>query len=164
MNREFILNGQEIGFRYDGDAQGGTVTLGNETHDLVLQELAGGRFVIRNSSGQKTARAVRHRDRIWVWLDGQTYDFHVPSTDDGSSGHGAAAGNDVRAPMPGQLVKLFVGEGDEVEERQVVAVVEAMKMEHPLRAPRAGRVESVSGVVGQTVDADEVIVRLAISD
>jgi biotin carboxyl carrier protein len=62
--------------------------------------------------------------------------------------------------MPGTLIKLFVKEGDAVEEDQVVAVLEAMKMEHQLRAPFSGKVKRVTGVVGSVIDADAVIVAL----
>ncbi len=49
------------------------------------------------------------------------------------------AGGTVKAPMHGKLVALFVAEGDMVEKGQRVAIVEAMKMEHPVLAPRSGR-------------------------
>ena len=48
------------------------------------------------------------------------------------------------APMPGRVVRVLVAPGDEVEARQGVVVVEAMKMENELRAPRAGRVKEIS--------------------
>jgi 3-methylcrotonyl-CoA carboxylase alpha subunit len=62
--------------------------------------------------------------------------------------HGGDAGGNVTAPMHGKLVALFVGEGDVVEKGQRVAIVEAMKMEHPVLAPRAGRVEGVAFEAG----------------
>lgn len=49
----------------------------------------------------------------------------------------------ILTPMPGTLVSLNIKEGDMVVEGQEVAVVEAMKMQNQLRAPRAGRVAKV---------------------
>ncbi len=51
--------------------------------------------------------------------------------------------------MHGKLVALFVAEGEVVEKGQRVAIVEAMKMEHPVLAPRAGRVEGIAFEPGQ---------------
>ncbi|MHB1444458.1 MAG: acetyl-CoA carboxylase family protein [Acidimicrobiales bacterium] len=57
----------------------------------------------------------------------------------------------VRAPMQGTVVALSVSSGDEVSARQVLAVIEAMKMEHEIIAPTAGVVRSVASVVGEAV-------------
>ena len=47
--------------------------------------------------------------------------------------------------MPGRIVKVLVNEGDAVVARQGVVVVEAMKMENEVRAPRAGTVKNTGG-------------------
>jgi biotin carboxyl carrier protein len=60
--------------------------------------------------------------------------------------------------MPGRVVKLLVRVGDEVGARQGVVVVEAMKMENELRAPRDGRVVEVRVTEGASVDANAVLV------
>jgi biotin carboxyl carrier protein len=74
---------------------------------------------------------------------------------------GPAAGEQkVVAPMPGRIVKVLVGPGDEVAARQGVVVVEAMKMENELRAPRSGRVREVSVSPGASVEAGRVLVVL----
>ena len=60
--------------------------------------------------------------------------------------------------MPGRVVRVLVNEGDKVEEGQGVAVVEAMKMENEIPAPRAGTVHSVNVEPGQTVEGGGVLV------
>ena len=60
-------------------------------------------------------------------------------------------------PMPGQVVRLDVAAGDVVEEGQSLAVVEAMKMENVLRAPRRARVTNVRVAPGAVLAVDEVI-------
>ena len=60
-------------------------------------------------------------------------------------------------PMPGLVTALHVGEGDQVEEGQPLAVIEAMKMENILRAEKAGVVSSVSAAEGDSLQADDVI-------
>jgi biotin carboxyl carrier protein len=64
----------------------------------------------------------------------------------------------VVAPMPGRVVRVLVAPGDQVAARQGVIVVEAMKMENELRAPKAGRVKDVSVSAGTSVEAGRVLV------
>jgi biotin carboxyl carrier protein len=59
----------------------------------------------------------------------------------------------VTAPMPGKVVRVLVRPGDDVQPRQGLVVVEAMKMENELRAARAGRVRDVFVAEGQSVEA-----------
>jgi len=67
----------------------------------------------------------------------------------------------VLSPMPGRIVKVLVREGDVVAAHQGLVVVEAMKMENELRAPRAGTVSAVKVVEGMSVEARAVLVTLA---
>jgi len=60
-------------------------------------------------------------------------------------------------PMPGLIVKINVAEGDEVQEGQALATVEAMKMENILRAERKGVVKSIAAAPGASLRVDEVI-------
>lgn len=74
------------------------------------------------------------------------------------SGAGAQGEQKVVAPMPGRVVRVLVAAGDEVESRQPVVVVEAMKMENELRSPKAGRVKDVAVAAGTSVEAGRVLV------
>jgi len=58
----------------------------------------------------------------------------------------------ITSPMPGKVVSVLVAEGEEVEEGQGLVVIEAMKMENELRAPRAGVVQELTAQEGQAVD------------
>jgi biotin carboxyl carrier protein len=62
------------------------------------------------------------------------------------------------SPMPGRIVKVLVSEGDTVAAQQGLIVVEAMKMENELRAPRAGRVTSVKVGEGTSVERGAVLI------
>ena len=64
-------------------------------------------------------------------------------------------------PPTGRLiVKLNVAEGDRVREHQTLAVLEAMKMEHAIRAPADGRVKRVSCAVGERVTGGAPLIEL----
>lgn len=60
--------------------------------------------------------------------------------------------------MPGKVVKILVKPGDTVAARQGIAVVEAMKMENELRAPKAGTVAQIKVAEGTSVEAGTVLV------
>ena len=64
----------------------------------------------------------------------------------------------VRSPIPGRVVKLLVKAGDGVSAGQTLVVLEAMKMENELRAPRAGRVLDVRCVEGAPVESGQDLI------
>ena len=73
----------------------------------------------------------------------------------------SAADREVRAPMPGLVLRVLVAPGDEVEAGQGVAVLEAMKMENELKAPASGTVEAVHASAGDAVGKNDLLVQLA---
>ena len=77
-----------------------------------------------------------------------------------SSGHTGARGNSLLAPMQATVVKLAVQAGDHVEEGDLVVVLEAMKMEQPLTAHRAGTISKVGVEVGATISAGTLLLEI----
>ncbi|MCD4534084.1 ATP-grasp domain-containing protein [Nocardioides sp. cx-169] len=78
----------------------------------------------------------------------------------GKKAGAAASGDVVTSPMQGTIVKVVVAEGDEVAEGDTVVVIEAMKMEQPLKAHKAGTVTALQAEVGATVTNGAVICEL----
>ncbi|MFD2090323.1 acetyl/propionyl/methylcrotonyl-CoA carboxylase subunit alpha [Blastococcus deserti] len=81
----------------------------------------------------------------------------------GSGGSGTS-GDSLTSPMQGTIVKVAVEEGDAVEAGDLVVVLEAMKMEQPIVAHKAGTVRSLSAEVGATVTSGAVICIIADAD
>jgi 3-methylcrotonyl-CoA carboxylase alpha subunit len=105
-----------------------------------------------------TTGAVGYENHdVVVHFDGRTYAFRFaepPVVGAATAAHGGAAGNGrVTAPMPGKIVKVAVREGDAVEERALLIVLEAMKMEHRIEASAAAQVKSVLVKEGEIVAA-----------
>jgi 3-methylcrotonyl-CoA carboxylase alpha subunit len=95
------------------------------------------------------AYVLRHGRQTRVRLA----DFAAPAAE-GGAGDGA-----VKAPMHGRVLEILVAPGDRVDSGQRLAVIEAMKMEHTLRAPFAGVVTKVPAAIGaQVVEGAEIVV------
>lgn len=96
---------------------------------------------------------------LLVALDGRTVTVTVNGrrsahAEGALHGHGQVT---IVAPMPGRVVRVLVAAGDLVDVRQPVVVVEAMKMENELRAPRAGHVKEIAVAPGTSVEAGRVL-------
>ena len=95
---------------------------------------------------------------ISVRVDGELFNVEVES---GKAVVAAAppevAAKEVIAPMPGTIVKVDVGVGDHVEYGQRLCTLEAMKMEHEVRASQAGVIVAVNVTEGQEVSYGEVM-------
>ena len=68
------------------------------------------------------------------------------------------------APMPGKVIEVRVRSGDAVEEGQVVALMEAMKMETEIQAPISGTVIAIHVAKGDTVNPDETLIEIKPDD
>ena len=84
-----------------------------------------------------------------------------PSHHRGGSSTSAASGDTLTAPMQGTIVKVAVEDGQQVEAGDLVVVLEAMKMEQPINAHKAGTVSELTADVGAAVQAGASICRIA---
>ncbi len=73
---------------------------------------------------------------------------------------GAAGAISVKAPMPGNIIKVNAKVGDSVKKGDVLIVLEAMKMENDICAPEDGTVASIEVAQGATVETDALLVTL----
>ncbi len=67
---------------------------------------------------------------------------------------------DITAPLPGTVVNIGVSEGDTVERGQELCVIEAMKMNNPIRAGNAGTVEAIYVHIGQQIQHGAPLIRI----
>jgi acetyl-CoA/propionyl-CoA carboxylase biotin carboxyl carrier protein len=84
----------------------------------------------------------------------------APRRSSGARAGTAASGDALTAPMQGTIVKIAVEEGQEVAEGDLVVVLEAMKMEQPITAHKAGTVTGLTAEVGATVTNGAVIAEI----
>lgn len=99
-------------------------------------------------------RILRTADGVWVGWPGRAKFFGPERT---AAAGGRASHDEVRAPMTGKVVKIAVAVGSPVKAGDVVAIMEAMKMEYRLAAPHAGTVDGVFCKVGELVDLGKTL-------
>jgi len=101
---------------------------------------------------------------LQVAYDGRMWELGVvgpPDVDRVAGAHGVAgAGGSLAAPMPGTIIRVDVNEGDRVEPRQRLVVLEAMKMEHVVEAPYGGVVRAILHHAGDLVAAGDILVEI----
>ncbi len=93
------------------------------------------------------------------------HDFYLENLDPRSRRYGGQATlrdgpQEVRAPMPGKIVRILVAPGQEVARDEGLLVIEAMKMQNELRAPRAGRVAEIHVQEGAGIEAGSPLLKL----
>ena len=148
-------------YRYRADERDGFFTFSLEGAEpagldaattLRIESRQAGEGLCRTESGQSLPFAW-----AWVgpdlhlWLDGALFVFQR-SEIRRRGGSSTDTPGDIVAPMPGAVLEVLVAEGDRVERNQTVALMESMKMELVITAPRAGVVRRVSVEPGQQVD------------
>lgn len=108
-------------------------------------------------NGKKYAIAL---DNGKATVNGKEYDFNVKEGIDTKASASDGEGTPVKAALPGNVLKVLVTEGDSIEEGDVLAVVEAMKMETEIKSPVSGTVKSVDIEVGNKVQTGQVLVTI----
>ncbi len=128
------------------------VARGEHSHDLTV--------------GNVTERVsiVRSGDDVHVHLDGEAYLLRYVHDLERFAGQDAAEDEAVaRAPMPGAVISVAVAPGEAVRRGQALLVIESMKMETTMVAPRDGVVHTLHVAAGQTFDRDAVLVTLELA-
>jgi biotin carboxyl carrier protein len=109
-----------------------------------------------------------HGGKYEVQMDGRLYEATVLDQRallmaQRKGGIGAGSG-EVHAPMPGLIVDILVKTGDAVEQGQTVIILESMKMQNELKAPRAGKIGTVAVQPRQTVDKGTLLLNIQESE
>jgi 3-methylcrotonyl-CoA carboxylase alpha subunit/geranyl-CoA carboxylase alpha subunit len=142
------------------------IQIGEATHEARVTHIAeelyidlnGQRWQARAMACRSTANAVHWHvqqqgpECVELWLTDHSHS--APST-----GASAQAAQSLRAPFNGKLIALHVKEGQSVQQGDAVLVIESMKLEHILCAPRDAVVHSISANVGQQVGPGQVLVQ-----
>jgi biotin carboxyl carrier protein len=155
--KERIVEIDEGGVRVDG-----------QPVDVALTQAEPGVWILRRGNEQTVAQVDGRAGKMAVAIRRAGCDTVVVAADVSDARRASivapartAAGGapiTVRSPIPGRLIKLLVKVGDAVAAGQTMVVLEAMKMENELGAPRAGRIAEVRCAEGTAVEAGQDLV------
>jgi len=135
-------------------------TIGEQTVDVEILQAKEGRLDLLIDGKHVTAYVSLDNAKRWVTIDGQTVVLAKPATGAQRKGAGHEHASDLAAPMPGQVRAVNVAEGDSVTKGQTLLVLEAMKMEIRIQAPRDGIVVELLVKAGQTVEREQILVKM----
>jgi biotin carboxyl carrier protein len=121
--------------------------LGERTLVFTVEAMARGDWALAHRGERWEASVVDERTR------------HIRSLTGGA--RGARGAGEVKAPMPGLVLRVLVEPGQRVEAGAALAVLEAMKMENQIKAPMAGVIERIHVGPGTAVEKGQILVVLA---
>jgi 3-methylcrotonyl-CoA carboxylase alpha subunit/geranyl-CoA carboxylase alpha subunit len=137
------------------------VRLDGVAHRALLAGAADGGLSVTLEDQRHRALALRLDANRWqvqvdgteLWLDEVSFE---PAVQEGQ----AAGVTEVRAPFNGRLIGLPVAAGQAVRRGDTLAVIESMKLEHALAAPRDGVVQAIAVECGQQLATSQILMRL----
>jgi len=95
-------------------------------------------------------------------VNGKEYSFSVKDgvEEDASASSSSGEGVEIKAPMPATVLRIVKNVGDSVEENEEILVIEAMKMETPIKSPKAGTINSITVSQGDKVQSGQIMVTI----
>lgn len=151
---EIFRNGSEV-----------TATIDGRAYKLDVSEPQPGVYTVREGSTISEFGITRLPDGTYTVSDkNASLDVSIADpkrlrgsglTSDSSSGRA-----EIKAAMPGKIVRILKAEGDSIEKGEGIIVVEAMKMQNEMRSPKAGTVSQILPAEGDTVAAGDVLVTI----
>lgn len=164
MDFTYEYDGEERTVSLEKTANGWKVACDGAEFELSSEKLGLGRFSIMAGARLHRVFVAEGTGEAYVFVAGRQFVFREPGTAGARRSAAGAAVVDgilsIAAPMPGEVVKITVEEGQKVAAGQVVAIVEAMKMEHELATTVDGVVNAVHAGAGDQVDNAQVLVEI----
>ena len=134
-------------------------TVGDKTVDVEIVRAKDGQLELLIDGEHVTAYVSADGAKRWVTVNGQTL-MLTKSTSAKRRGAGHDHGSGLVAPMPGLVRSVNVEQGEAVMKSQTLLVLEAMKMEIRIQAPRDGSVKKLLVQPGQTVEREQVLIEI----
>jgi biotin carboxyl carrier protein len=128
--------------------------------DFDVTPLGNGRYQISDGTRQRLAYATGPATSRWVFIDGRTFVVDVTGT---AASKARPAHDDdmgLASPMPATVASIHVSAGQPVSRGDLLVMLEAMKMELPIKSPRDGRVRKVACTQGELVQPGVPLVEL----
>jgi biotin carboxyl carrier protein len=163
LKLKITANGQPHEVNVEKNGGDYRVTIGNEVYRVVLKEngvaINGEQMPVTVEGALNEGATVTTSSRQMKVLVEPVREMAQVAVEAEVShgGKGSDSKGSITAPMPGKIISIKVKAGDTVAQNQIVAVLEAMKMENEIQADIAGTVQSVSVKPGESVEGGQVL-------
>ncbi|HEX9970634.1 MAG TPA: biotin/lipoyl-containing protein [bacterium] len=138
--------------------------IGDQTIELQAIKVTPHWMMLSDQNGTQRICVASTTDKIFIHFNGHQYVVDHPEQKEKaayqSDEHLSGADAGIYAPMPGKILKIMVQENQPVEAKQNLIIVEAMKMEHSVRAPKKGIVKKINFKEGDLVDTGQEIMEI----
>ncbi|MDX1616602.1 MAG: biotin/lipoyl-containing protein [Candidatus Promineifilaceae bacterium] len=155
------VNGREYVIQID---EAGQITVDGEAYAVDFEVLSEGGILSLLINNHSLEAIVEERDDHWeVLIHGELYSVSVQ--DERAYRLAKARGAttlvtgevSIKSPMPGTIISVVVEPGQEVSKGDKIVILESMKMENELRAPRDGVVKAINVKAGANVEKDQIL-------
>ncbi|MFC4756687.1 acetyl-CoA carboxylase biotin carboxyl carrier protein subunit [Solitalea agri] len=146
----------------------GRVLVNDQLLKTDIQELSADNFYIINDDGKSYSAEIlelnTEQKSVIVLVNGTKYVVELKDKFDellrslGMDAVGSHKVNDLKAPMPGLVLKVLVKEGDEIKKDDALLVLEAMKMENIIKAQADGTIKAIKVGERDTVEKNQVLI------
>ena len=137
----------------------GTVTIDGQAYQV--RAISAGAWHVSSGSGAAVVFAARDDDACWVHVDGRVHRVEISRAGLVPRRKTSAGEHALAAPMPATVLSLVATVGQAVRAGDTVLMLEAMKMELPVRAPRDGVIAAIHCREGELVQPGVILVDLA---
>jgi acetyl/propionyl-CoA carboxylase alpha subunit len=154
----FLVGDDERRVEVKPAACGFKVSVDGASFELDVWELAAGSFEVRRGEARELFHCVRDGEAVHLFWRGTAYRFE--KLREGRRAAHRHAGPGLEAPMPGKVIAVKAVVGQAVTKGEEILIVEAMKMENAIRAPRDGTLKTIGVKVGDMVTPGVVLVEM----
>jgi len=139
---------------------------GNKKLEVLSESVDPNTFILVIDGKTYPVYIAFDQKKIHLWVEGEKYEIQeaesVKEKKFEREGIDVEGKKSICAPMPGKILKILVKEGDKVRKNQSLAIVEAMKMEHEIKASIVGFVKKINFKEDDLVDTQEPILELEV--
>ncbi len=161
MQHTVKIDAAEYPLALSRSAQAYRLHLADQVISVDLKTSADGRAWLTVGERHLEVVIATRGDEVFIHLDGEAHQLRYQHPLDRLAAQGAGSAEDsVRAPMPGSIVIVQVQLGEWVSKGQTLLVMESMKMETTITAPRDGVVEAITYEKGQSFERDALLLSL----
>ncbi len=155
--------------QYDVELDRNSISINNEISPIAFEQLDASNYhaILNNKSYSIECVMIDHENKnVQLKVNGNLYQCNIKDQFDdllkqlGLDNLSAKKINEVKAPMPGLVLKVLLNEGESFQKGDNLIVLEAMKMENILKAPSDGTIKQIKVKPGDKVEKNEVLISL----